>query len=91
MDKEQCVYTAWQHEREMTRLETQCKRWFAAFLVVLIMLFGSNLAWIIYENSFQDVYVEQVADGSGGGDATIYSGTGDVNIGESKTDHPDSR
>lgn len=91
MDKEQCVYTGWQHEREMTRLEIQCKRWFIAFLIVLIMLFGSNLAWIIYENSFQEVYVEQFADGSDGGDATIYSGTGDVNIGEGETGNPNPR
>lgn len=81
------TYTQAQHEKEMTRLEIQCKRWFIAFLIVLCMLFGTNLAWVIYENSFQDVVVTQDADSGIGGNATIYSGTGDVDVGQSQTDN----
>lgn len=48
MDREM-DYTAAQHEREMTRIEIQTKRWFTAFLVVLCMLFMTNAGWILYE------------------------------------------
>jgi len=87
MEKEQMMYTEAQHEREMTRIETQSKRWFIAFLIVLMMLFVTNAGWVIYENQYQEVMVEQYADSGSGGDARIYSGTGDVNFGESETDN----
>lgn len=89
MNENERVYTQGQHEKEMTRLEIQCKRWFIAFMVVLGMLFATNLAWVIYENSFQDVVVTQDADSGIGGNATIYSGTGDVDVGQSTTDNQD--
>lgn len=81
------TYTKWQHEREMTRIEIQCRRWFIAFMVVLVMLFGSNLAWVIYESQFQDVVITQETEADNGGDATIYSGMGDVTIGQGETDN----
>lgn len=89
MSEEHETYTRWQHEREMTRLEIQCRRWFIAFMVVLIMLFVTNAGWVVYENSFQDVTVEQEAGGMFG-NATIYSGTGDVSIGQGETDNPNT-
>ena len=82
------IYTQAQHEKEMTRLEIQCKRWFIAFLIVLCMLFGTNLAWVIYENSFQDVVVTQdgYVEGSG---ANYLNGTGEMTYGgsQSQTDN----
>lgn len=81
------VYSQWQHEREMTRLEIQCKRWFIAFLVVLVMLFGSNLAWVIYENQFQDVVVTNDLD-TRNGDAVLNGvGIGDIRYGEDQTNN----
>ena len=73
------VYTIAQHEREMTRLEVQSKRWFIAFLVVLAMLFGTNLAWVFYENSFQDVVVTQDGFADNGGRA-YFNGTGEMDL-----------
>lgn len=73
------IYTQAQHEKEMTRLEVQCKRWFIAFMVVLAMLFATNLAWVIYENSFQDVMITQ--DGYSEGDGqTFLNGTGELSV-----------
>ena len=39
MEDREMNYTAAQHERELTRIEIQAKRWFIAFLIVLCMLF----------------------------------------------------
>lgn len=89
-EEENCGYTKWQHEREMTRIEIQAKRWFIAFLIVLFMLFGTNLGWVIYETQYQEVVVTQETNATDG-NATIYSGTGDVSIGDSEADDPDPR
>ena len=84
------IYTQAQHEKEMTRLEVQCKRWFIAFLVVLGMLFATNAAWIIYENQYQDVVVTQDAFVDGNG-ANYINGTGDMTYGSQSTpDNPDT-
>ena len=42
-------YTAAQHEREMTRIEIQSKRWYTAFMLMLCLLFVTNAGWILYE------------------------------------------
>ena len=49
MSEREMIYTAAQHEREMTRIEIQSQRWFTAFLLVLCMLFMTNAGWVIYE------------------------------------------
>lgn len=70
-----------QHEKEMTRMETANKRMFIAFLIVLVMLFVTNAAWIVYENQFQDVVVTQENDKAAnnyiGNDGDIYNGQTD--------------
>ena len=74
------MITTAQHEKEMTRMETANKRMFIAFLVVLVMLFATNIAWIIYENQFQDVVVTQEADTWDGGN-NYMNGTGEFSYG----------
>lgn len=82
------IYTQAQHEKEMTRLEVQSKRWFIAwivtFTVLMVSLIGTNLAWVIYENSYQDVVIEQDADVSGESD-NYMNGMGDFNYGWTRT------
>lgn len=89
------IYTRAQHEKEVTRIEIQSKRWFIAWLVtfavLMTALIGTNLAWIIYENQFQNVVVTQEVD-TGTGDASVTGvGVGDINYGESEADDPGSR
>ena len=74
------MMTTAQHEKEMTRMETANKRMFIAFLIVLVMLFATNIAWIIYENQFQDVMVTQEADTWDGGN-NYMNGTGEFSYG----------
>lgn len=72
--------TTAQHEKEMTRMETANKRMFIAFLIVLVMLFATNIAWVIYESQFQDVVVTQEADTWDGGN-NYMNGTGEFSYG----------
>lgn len=71
-----------QHEKEMTRMETANKRWFILCMVLVLLLVGTNVAWMIYEQQFSDVTMTQEVD-TGAGDATVFGvGIGDVNYGE---------
>lgn len=47
------------HEADMTRLERANKRLFVVVIILIVALVGSNIAWIYYENSFEDVVVTQ--------------------------------
>ena len=74
-------------EREQHREDKV--RWFIIVLVLIILLFGTNAAWIVYESQFQDEVVTETynseADGSG---LAIVNRDGTVNYGESDI-HPD--
>lgn len=77
------------HESDMARLERTIKRLWVLLLVVIVLLVGSNIAWIVYESQFEDVSVEQEVD-TGDGDAFV-AGVGSIYYGESqaKNDNPD--
>ena len=65
------------HESDMARLERTIKRLWILLLVVVVLLVGSNIAWIAYENSFVDEVeesVESYADDGGDAYGTIVSG-----------------
>lgn len=64
--------------------ERTIKRLWVIILVLVILLFGSNAAWLIYEGQFEGISVEQEVD-TGDGDAFVV-GVGDVDYGESKAD-----
>jgi len=84
MDEYTSMITAAQHEKEMTRMETANRRWFIAFMVVLVMLFATNLAWVIYESQFQDVTITQEADATGD---NYMNATGEFNYGTLEADN----
>lgn len=77
------------HDIEMYRLERLNRRWFAAFLVVLVMLFVTNAGWIVYEHQYEDYYISQDVDNGSG--ETIVAGIGDVNYGQSQTGDTSAR
>ena len=68
------------HESAMARSERNSKRMWIVILVLILALIGTNLAWIIYENSFEDYAiteeydVEQDADGGGDNNSIINGG-----------------
>lgn len=47
------------HEADMARQERTIKRMWILLLVMLVLLVGTNGAWIYYENSFEDISITQ--------------------------------
>lgn len=47
------------HESAMARSERHNKRLWIVILVLAVALIGTNLAWVIYENSFEDYVITQ--------------------------------
>ncbi len=70
-------------ESVTTRLERTNGRLWILCVVLTVLLFATNLAWVIYDNQYIDeMSVEQEVD-TGMGDAFI-TGIGDLNYGEDK-------
>ena len=70
------------HESSMARMERQIKRLWIAVLVLIVMLVGTNGAWLWYNSQFETVETvteEYQADASDGGNASI-NGDGSVDI-----------
>jgi hypothetical protein len=40
----------------LSELKRTTKRWFVVSIILLIALVGTNVAWLIYESSFDTVY-----------------------------------
>ena len=75
------------HESSMARMERQIKRLWITIILLIVMLVGTNGAWIWYESQFADIVttIESEQDGSG---VNIVSG-GDLDYGaEGEGNHP---
>ena len=71
------------HEVAVARLERVIKRMWVLVLSLIILLFVSNAAWILYESQFKENRIEQDNE-SGynnfiGNDGDIYNGEADNN------------
>lgn len=62
-------------ESALARLERQNKRLFILCLVIFLAFVASNMAWVVYENQFEDTTVTQEVD-TGEGNANVI-GVGD--------------
>ena len=68
------------HESEMARQERHAKRLIVVLIITLIMLFGSNMAWLYVWNQYEYVdetqTIEAIQDGKGvnivGGEDVTY-------------------
>lgn len=66
-------------------MERTVKRLWIIVLVLVILLFGSNVAWIIYESQFETVDSTEINQDVDTVDGSAFiSGTGDVYYGESE-------
>lgn len=78
------------HETEMSRMDLSHKRvqtWLFGIIAGLILLLvGTNGAWLYYESQFEDVMsVTQEATADGNSDITLQNVGGDYYGGESAT------
>lgn len=48
-----------QHEKDQNRLWSIIKWLIVVIVVLIVLLVGSNIAWIVYENSFEDYVITQ--------------------------------
>ena len=74
---EQIPYIAF--ESALARLERTNRRLFILCIILILLLLTTNLCWIYYENSFEDVVVTQ--DNANGYNSYIGN-DGDINYGE---------
>lgn len=51
------------HEAAIDRETRNTKKWMIAFFVALVMLFATNVGWIIYESQFETYYYDQDSQG----------------------------
>lgn len=72
------------HESAMARNERHNKRLWIVILVLIGALIGTNLAWIIYENSFEEVITteEIIVDAEDNGNANYIGQDGNIYNGE---------
>ena len=82
MSNENVAYL--EFESSQARMERTNFRLWILCLVLIISLLGTNTAWIVYENQFEDTEVSQEID-TGEGDATVI-GVGDY-YGEGETNY----
>lgn len=77
MDK---VITYFEHEEQMVRMErTNVRLWILCILLIL-MLVGTNIAWIYYESQWQVTTETTEIEAEQDGEINIVGG-GDVNYG----------
>lgn len=85
MDEKLTVpYVALESERARHERERKHERtlWFIVVIVLILLLFGTNAAWINYEAQFEDVVTETYnseVDGEGG--LAIVNRDGSINYG----------
>ena len=61
------------HEASMARMERQAKRLWIAVLLIIVLLVGTNGAWIWHESQFSDIETTIEAEQAGPG-VNIVSG-----------------
>lgn len=76
-EQETATIQLFMHEREMSRLEQIIRKLWILVIVVFIALVLTNAGWIIYENQFEEIRIEQEATTDGGG-SNYLNGTGEV-------------
>lgn len=67
------------HEGAMYLAERTQRRLWIIIIILIVVLLGTNTAWIVYESQFEDIAIEQTGDTDGGGN-NYFNGTGELNL-----------
>ncbi len=70
------------HEAAMSRLERSNRRLWIVVIMLIVLLVGSNIAWLIYESQYEDFSITAEQDGEG---VNIVGG-GDIDYGTKGND-----
>ena len=64
------------HEADMARQQSTIHKLWVVLIILIVLLFGTNLGWLIYESQFADVVTEIDAEqtAEGGGNNTVVGG-----------------
>ena len=80
-------------ESSLAKLEKANVRLWIIVIILIVALLGTNICWIVYENSFEEVTVTQEVEAMSDGDSDLNIRTigGDYNVSESEgeTDNND--
>ena len=76
------------HEASMARMERQAKRLWIAVLVLIVMLIGTNAAWLYYESQWETVEKWEITQENDGGYNNYIGNDGDIVNG--KADNPEN-
>ena len=73
-----------QHEKDQNRLMGIIKWLIAVIVILIVLLVGSNVAWLVYENSFEEVVTteEVIVDADDNGNANYIGQDGNIYNGE---------
>ena len=75
MDNKDVPYMV--HEGDMARMERNSRRLWIIVLVLIVLLVGSNIAWLCYENSMEEVSTtveQEVEQDNDSGDNNFVGG-----------------
>ena len=82
MEKEKVV-SQYFHEGTVAMMERTIRRLWITTILLIVLLVGTNVAWLIYESQFEyfteTTTVDQDADAGDGG-SVILNGTGEMTI-----------
>lgn len=67
-------------EADMARFERIIKRLWITVILLIVLLVGSNIAWLIYESQFEDFTETTVTQEAETDGDVIMNGTGELNI-----------
>ena len=69
------------HESAMARAERAAKRLWAVIILLIVMLVGTNAAWIWYESQFEVVETTEITQENADGYNNYIGNDGDINNG----------
>ena len=72
------------HENLRAQMSAANARLVRVIVLLVVLLVGSNIAWLWYESQFEELSIEQEVD-TGEGDAFVV-GNGDLNYGEGQAE-----
>lgn len=65
------------HESDMARMERTIRRLWILCIILIVILFGSNVAWVVYENQYIDEEITTIEAKQDGAETNIVGG-GDI-------------